>query len=705
MKKPYYMLFFGLIFLLGGSLKAAEFYVSPQGKDSNPGTKEAPFSTLCRARDALRDLKKSGKDTSGSTVFLAEGEYSIADPILFGPEDSGSENAPVLYKGIPGKSILSGGISLDGWREENGIWVANLPKKNGQPIYFEQLFVNDHRAIRARYPNKGFLSPEGIKEEFPMNPKTRKAPKPSTRQDIIAKKGDLDLLNSVPKEELKFGQLIVHHNWDTTRRIILGYDSNTRTVQMKGTPMKTWNPWRKTSLYCIENVRSAFDQPGEWFYDGCAGKVYYHPLKGEKIGNSRLIVPRSNLIELVRFEGTKDNPVQSIRFEGLTFAYTDSPRRLAMMKPAALDPSITGPLDQPGPSQFEPNQAAAFALAVISMDFANNVVLKNCRIEHIGEYGIWFKAARGCKILDSIIQDIGAGGVRIGSSRVDKYSLSHFNVVDNCIIREGGRVHASATGVWIGNNTEDNRLTHNDIGDFFYTGVSAGWNWGYAGIAFRNIIEYNRIHDIGQGALADMGGVYTLGTSTGTRVCNNVICNIKSFGYGGWGLYTDEGSEGILMENNLVYNTTDGSFHQHYGRNNIIRNNILVDSGPNPQTGVSRQVAATRIENHLSFTFENNIIYWTGGDAINANVNKAKINIRSNLWWNTEGKAEFGKKSHEDWIKTGKDEGGLVADPLFINPEHQDYRLKKNSPAFKIGFVPFDFTKAGVYGSMKTIAP
>lgn len=682
-------------------VQGAEYYVSPQGKDSNTGSQDAPFLTLSRARDALRDLKKSGQDPSGSTVFILEGEYPVSETLVFGPEDSGTDQSPILYKGVSGKSIISGGIEISGWKEEQGIWVADLPTLNGKPIYFEQLFVNDHRAIRARYPNKGFLSPEEIKEEFSMDPKTRKAPKPTTRQEIIAKNADLDLLDSIPQEELKYSQLIVHHNWDTTRRIILGYDSKTRSVQMKGPSMKTWNPWRKTSLYYIENIRSAFDQPGEWFYDGVASKVFYRPLEGEKIANSRIIVPRSNLIELVRVEGTKDTLVQSIRFEGLTFAYTDTPRRLNMMKVADLDLSITGPLDLPGPSQFEPFQAASFTTSTISMDRAKKIVLKDCRIIHVGEYGVWFKATRDCKLLNSVLQDLGAGGVRIGSSRNDRFSLSHFNEVDHCKIQQGGRFHASGTGVWIGNHTEDNRITHNDISDFFYTGVSAGWNWGYAGIAFRNIIEYNRIHDLGQGALADMGGVYTLGTSTGTRVCNNVIYNIKSFGYGGWGLYTDEGSEGILMENNLVYNTTDGSFHQHYGKNNRIRNNILIDSGPNPQTGRSRQLAATRVENHLSFTFENNIVYWTGGDAIGGNVNKAKIDIRSNLWWNTEGKTEFDKKSHEEWVKMGKDEGGIVADPLFVDPANHDYRLKKNSPAFKIGFVPFDFSKAGLNDSMK----
>ena len=265
-------------------------------------------------------------------------------------------------------------------------------------------------------------------------------------------------------------------------------------------------------------------------------------------------------------------------------------------------------------------------------------------------------------------------------------------------MQSGGRVHPAATGVWIGDHVHDCRITHNDIGDFFYTGVSVGWNWGYHGDCLRNIIEYNKIHKIGQGALADMGGVYTLGTLTGTRVCNNVIYDIKSFGYGGWGLYTDEGSEGVLMENNLVYDTTDGSYHQHYGKNNVIRNNIFVRSGANPQSGQKRQIAITRVENHLSIVFERNIIYWDGGPAVGGNFNKAQTQTRKNIWWDTTGEPDFGGMNHARWEESGKDNGGIVADPQFAHPEYNDFRLKKNSPARRAGFKVFDFSEAGVYG-------
>jgi len=685
------LLVFALFLLLPGArASAATLYVAPNGDDRwsgrartpNADRTDGPLASLKGARAAVRRLKAVQRAPVPVHVVFAGGTYTLDAEVRFTPEDSGTAAAPVTYEAAKGeRPVFTGGRAITGFRaDSSGVWKAKVPGVAEGKWTFGQLFVNGRRAVRARTPNKFYhYMARGV--GYGIDPLTNK-PARLTNRAFVARPADIQPLLKLPPKQLRDVVLVAYHSWAVSLLRPASVDRKTNVVITTGPARWPFLRWGPSQRYHLENFREALDAPGEWFLDR-EGWLHYLPREGEDMTTARVVAPVLSTFVSFAGEPKLDRWVEHVTFRALSFQH--------------------GRYVVP-PEGISDAQAAVTIPGVIMADGARHVALEDCEVAHVGTYAVWFRRSnRHCRVERCFIHDLGAGGVRMGegwdNDNPAPGDVTSHTVVDNNIIRDGGHLFRGTHGVWIGHSS-DNRVTHNDIADFRYTGISVGWRWLYnrPSVAKRNTIDFNHIHHIGWGVMSDMGGVYTLGQSEGTTVSNNVIHDVYSYdryGRGGWGLYNDQASTHIVMENNLVYRVKTGCYHLHFGRHLTIRNNIFAFS-------MDGQIQHSKTDpQHPSFAaFERNVFYWDDGPVHSRSRWEDRSRFRANLYHcTTSSDPVFWEGLRfKQWQAKGEDEGSILADPMFVDPKRGDFRLQPGSPAEKIGFKPFDYTKAGVYG-------
>jgi hypothetical protein len=711
-----------------------DLFVSPNGHDSWSGYLDAanavrtdgPLKTIDVARRRMRELRKRASLSRAPSIWIRAGRYELGRPLLFDDQDSG-----VTYHAYPGEApVLSGGSLITEWSEVtlngHGVWVADVAAILNQAPAIRSLYVNGEARPRARYPKRGYLRMENV-------PGLNLANFNLFESNHRFTHGAGDFIAEV---NLSAVEVVVPHFWVEERMRVVAHDPVAREVVCDpGSVFPLRDGFaNQYAQYCLENVAEALSEPGEWYLNQETGKLYYYPKPGETRANTEVVLPR--LRQFIRVEGQPGNRVSDLHFVGLTCEHGDweqpviwnkwmepgKPRHEWKQRDAYRHPEECNRahLNEVIERRYACSPQAAFDVpGAIQLEHTEHCSVEDCTLRRFGWYGIELReGCRANRIVGNRISQGGAGGIKLdGADAVRGIDLRcHSNRITDNELSHLGQVFRSAVGILIMHSGR-NIIAHNTIHHLFYTGISCGWRWDYQENVTRdNQILHNHIYKIGQKVLSDMGGIYLLGVQPGTLVKGYHIHDIEKAQYGGWGLYADECSSCIIFEDNLVYRTSSQSLHEHFGRQNIYRNNILAFGKDGCLTFGRQDCAGWTEWPRLGGTFERNIVVGTDQPAFvdqTGYLDDRPLTAHLNLYWDyaRQGLGTFYKYAPYDIYPTlakakdysldemqamGMEHHSRIADPLFKDPENGDFTLAADSPAFALGFKPFDIRTAGV---------
>ena len=580
-------------------LLAGEIWISPKGSDFNDGTRQSPKATLTSALRQAREWRRTedNRIQGGITIYMEGGTYAFHEPVFIRPEDSGTKESPTIIRSVGDeKVILSGGISIKGWKKQGKVWVADVPVFNGRPLDFRQLWVNGKKAVRARdvedFEKMNRICSVDEKNEILYVPVV------SIRR-LIDNKGNL---------KAKYAEMVLHQMWCVAnlriRSVEVQGDSAAIRFHQPESRIQFEHPWPRpmvttdghNSAFYLTNARELQDVPGEWYHDIDARKVYYYPREGEKMQEAEVIVPAVET--LVRVEGTLDRPVCHIRFEKITFSYTTWMRPsekghvplqagMYLTDGYRIDPKmqrnyLNHPLDNQG--WLGRPAAAVRVVAARQIDF------ERCQFEHLGSTGLDYEeAVQGGVVRGCLFHDIAGNGLLVGSfspaahethlpyDPADRREVCTQQQINNCYFTEIGNEDWGCLAIAAG-YVGDVNIEHNEISEVPYSGISLGWGWTQTVNCMRNNrVHANLIHHYAK-HMYDVAGIYTLGSQPKSYVTENCVHSIYKPGYvhdpNHWFyLYTDEGSSFITVRDNW----TEG---EKYLQNANGPGNVWENNGP-----------------------------------------------------------------------------------------------------------------------------
>ena len=554
-------------------------FVAVNGNDLNVGSAASPKASLHAALRQVRELRRLHDPSiqHGADIVLLDGTYQLDETVLVRPEDAGTAASPTyILAADNAKPVLSGGIPIKNWRKVTGklpgldpaissrVLTADIPFVGGNPFQFRQLWVNGTKAVRARDRNGDSMSrilSWNKAEQACWIPVDRK------RMPAIANAMEMVIIQWWAIANLRI------------KNILIQGDSAKLSFHQPESRVQSEHPWpapwisKETgnSAFYLVNDISFLDEPGEWYADTRSNKIYYFPRINENINTINVVAPY--LETLVRMEGSADHTISHIHFKGITFSHTGwlrpsqqghVPHQAGMYMLDAYK------LKQPGTPDKKTLENQAWVgrpAAAIKALFVSNTSFEDCRFEHLASTGLDYEqGSKNDLIRGNLFKDIGGTAVLAGifSDEATEVHLP-YNPADERVLCDGISIHNNVINdvtnedwgcVGIGAGYVRNAaITHNEICDVNYMGISVGWGWTKTINAMRNnLVQANYIHHYGK-QLTDVAAIYTLSAQPGTIISANRIDSIYKAPYAHlpehwFYLYCDEGSSYMTVRDN-----------------------------------------------------------------------------------------------------------------------------------------------------------
>ena len=704
---------------------AIRLYVAPGGNDRADGSEQSPLATLGAAKQNIRTLKKTGTlPVGGVMVIVRGGTYFLAETFQFDKADSGTVEAPIVYRAAEGEKVqIFGGRPITGFVPHQGsILKTNVASQGLKGVNFRQLFFNNKRQHLARYPNYNPNNPYGGGWAYvDGTPVQMYKEVPGEDKCTLHYKATDARTWSRPTD----GEVCIfpRFNWWNNIEPIAAIDHDKRTITLAQNASYGMRP---NDRYYVQGLLEELDSPGEWYLDRETDTLYFWPsaaLKGKQV-------------------------------------YAPTLRTLITMSPGTSHVTIRG---------FDLQCCVGTAVELRGTD---NCLIAGNTIRNVGDYrgdGVSVDGGRRNGVVGNDIYEAGRSGVALSGG--DRITLAPAeNYADNNYIHHVGVFFKQGLGITL--NGVGNRVSHNLIHDTPRCAIGFKGN--------NLVIEYNHLRHVmletEDSSALSTGGCDWI-SSRGSILRYNYIHDVigyatdKNVRTQAFGIYPDDNAGGLDIIGNIVVRATAGPIFLHNCRDTVVENNMFID-GPSAEIGqvtfsgwletsgawqshlpemingyesvagqpawstmrnMNRHPTKAPLPNGMTMrdnVFQRNIFYYSGDKTKLFHLNNVPLDYNKfdyNLVYHfdkpltidlfpfpparstvVEDKSKAATKTTLEadapidqwprwWRAEGQDQHSMVADPLFVNSLKDDYRLKPDSPAFKLGFKPIPFEKIGPY--------